>query len=107
MKVEVLYVAECPGHPAAVEMVKDAMAENGLAAKIEEVLVTDEEMAAALRFRGSPTIRIDGDDVEASPAPERGFTLSCRWRAGAREAGLPSREMVVRAIVEAARRRLQ
>jgi hypothetical protein len=39
MKVEVLYVAECPSHPAAVELVRDILAAEGVEAKIHEVLV--------------------------------------------------------------------
>jgi len=52
VKVEVLYVAECPSHPAAVRLVKDALAAEGVAAEIHEVLVRDEEMASELRFTG-------------------------------------------------------
>jgi DNA-binding transcriptional MerR regulator len=32
VKVEVLYVAECPSHPAAVKLVKEALAAEGVAA---------------------------------------------------------------------------
>ena len=39
MKVEVLYVAECPSHPAAVKLVKEVLAAEGIAAEIQEVLV--------------------------------------------------------------------
>ena len=60
MKVEVLYVAECPSHPAAVKLVKEVLAAEGVAADVHEVLVRDEGMADQLRFCGSPTIRING-----------------------------------------------
>jgi hypothetical protein len=56
VKVEVLYLAECPWHPAAVKLVKDVLAAEGVAAEIQEVLVRDEGMADELRFSGSPTI---------------------------------------------------
>lgn len=58
MKVEVLYVAECPSHPAAVKLVRDILAAEGVETKIHEVLVRDGEMASELKFAGSPTIRI-------------------------------------------------
>ena len=35
MKVEVWYVAECPSHPAAVKLVKEALAAEGVAAEGE------------------------------------------------------------------------
>ena len=63
MKVEVLYVAECPSHPAAVELVKDVLAAEGITTEVHEVLISDEQMAGELKFLGSPTIRIDGRDV--------------------------------------------
>ena len=43
MKAEVLYVAECPSHPAAVKLVRDVLGEQGVAADVLEILVTDEK----------------------------------------------------------------
>ena len=63
MKVEVLYVADCPTHPAAVRLIKDVLASESIVAEIREVLVSDDRMAASLGFPGSPTIRVDGRDV--------------------------------------------
>ena len=63
MKVEVLYVAECPSHPAAVKLVKDVLAAEGITTEVYEVLVREEQMAGKLKFLGSSTIRIDGRDV--------------------------------------------
>jgi hypothetical protein len=60
MKIEILYVAECPSHSAAVKLVRDVLSSEGLAAEVRELLIIDETVAAALGFRGSPTIRIDG-----------------------------------------------
>lgn len=60
MKVEVLYVSECPSHRAAVKLVKDVLAAEGITTNVDEVLVRDEEMASDLKFLGSPTIRING-----------------------------------------------
>jgi hypothetical protein len=49
MRVEVLYVAECPFHPAAVKLVRDVLNSEGVAAEIREVLVRDDSMATDLR----------------------------------------------------------
>ena len=99
MKVEVLYVAECPSHPAAVKLVRDVL--QGVAADIHEVLVADERMANELRFSGSPTIRINGRDVAGTTAESKCFALSCRLYPGSQEIGLPPAEMVHRAVIEA------
>ena len=77
MKVEVLYVAECPSHPAAVRLVKDILLAEGLVEKVQEVLVKDERMAGELKFPGSPTIRINGRDVAGETQKARNFAPMC------------------------------
>ena len=100
MKVEILYVADCPSHPAAVALVRDVLAAQGVAAEIAEVLVSDEQAARKLKFPGSPTIRINGRDVAESP--ENGvFALNCRLYPGSFRIGLPPIELVRRAVIEA------
>jgi Domain of unknown function (DUF2703) len=101
VKVEVFYVAECPSHAAAVKLVNDALAAEGVAAEIHEVLVRDEEMASELRFTGSPTIRINGKDVAGESQNPPGFGLNCRLYPGSKRVGLPPAEMVHRAVLKA------
>lgn len=101
MRVEVLYVAECPSHPAAVRLVRDVLHAEGIAAEIREVLVTDARMAGELRFCGSPTIRINGRDVVQDPQKRSAFVLSCRLYPGSQQIGLPPVEQVRRAVIEA------
>ena len=100
MKVEVLYVADCPSHPAAVKLVKDVLDAQGIAAEINEVLVPDEQAARQLKLPGSPTIRINGRDVEERPETAA-FALSCRLYPGSLRIGLPPVELVRRAVIEA------
>lgn len=101
MKVEVLYVAGCPSHPAAVTLVKGVLAAEGVAVEIQEVLVSDERMAAELKFLGSPSIRINGRDVVRTSRESHGFALRCRLYPGSKQIGLPQAELVHRAIREA------
>jgi Domain of unknown function (DUF2703) len=98
VKVEVLYVADCPTHPAAVNLVKQVLAAEGVEAEIHEVLVRDEGMANELGFCGSPTIRINGRDVAGESQNARSFALSCRLYPGSKQVGLPPAEMVHRAV---------
>jgi Domain of unknown function (DUF2703) len=101
VKVEVLYVEDCPTHPAAVNLVKQVLAAEGVEAKIHEVLVRDEGMANELGFCGSPTIRINGRDVAGESQNARSFALSCRLYPGSKQVGLPPPEMVHRAVLKA------
>jgi len=101
MKIEILYVAECPSHSEAVKLVKDVLTTEGMAAEIYEVLVSSEQAAKELRFRGSPTIRVNGRDVAGEPGDVEEFALSCRLYAGSKQVGLPPSELVHQAIVHA------
>ena len=101
MKVEVLYVSECPSHPAAVKLLKEVLAAQGVAAHIHEVLVQDEGMAKELQFPGSPTIRINGKDVAGEAQTDKNFALSCRLYPGSKQTGLPPVEVIHRAVLEA------
>ena len=101
MKVEVLYVADCPSHPAAVRLLRDVLVSEGVAAEICEVLIVDNHMAKAASFRGSPTIRINGRDVVEELFEANECAMSCRLYAGSNQIGLPSVEWVRRAVVNA------
>jgi hypothetical protein len=104
MKIEILYVAECPSHPEAVKLIKNVLAIRGIAAEIHEVLVGNEQLARELRFRGSPTIRVNGRDVAGELGDAEEFALSCRLYTGSKQVGLPPRELVHQAIVQAQRK---
>lgn len=101
MKVEVLYVAGCPSHPAAVKLVKEVLAAQGVVAEVREVLVHDERMARELKFAGSPTIRINGCDVDGGLPSGQPIGLSCRLYAGSKQSRLPAAILVQRAIAGA------
>jgi protein-disulfide isomerase len=103
MKVEVLYVTDCPSHPPAVRLLKDVLAAEGIKAEITEVLVVDAQMASELKFRGSPTIRINGIDI-AGESSDTG-TFACRLYPGSPQIGVPPIELVRRALTQARERR--
>lgn len=107
MKVEVLYVAGCPSHRAAVALVREVLDAQGVATQIEEVLVKDGEMARELQFPGSPTIRVNGRDVAGEAQRAAGFALSCRLYtcSNSKQSGLPPAEVIHRAVLEAQQRK--
>lgn len=98
MKVEVLSVPDCPTHAAAVKLVTDILISERVAARVHEIVVADAKTAAALRFLGSPTIRINGSDVAGEPPRDATFGLACRLYADSEHAGLPHAELVRRAV---------
>jgi hypothetical protein len=72
MKIELLLFEGCPNHAALLPRLRRQVADLGLTAEIEEVRVATPEAAEVLRFLGSPTLRMDGLDVE--PGAERRTT---------------------------------
>ncbi len=98
MEIEILYFEGCPHGLEARKLVEETLAERGVSAKIKLVLVDSNEEAQRRRFLGSPTVRVDGVDVEPG-APDDGFNLECRlyWVEG-KPVGIPTREWVEAAI---------
>lgn len=101
MKVEVFYVPECPHHPSAVKQLKDVLFAEGVQTEINEIEVMDARAAEQYRFCGSPTIRINGRDIAGEPQAPQTFALACRMYPGAQQVGVPSQEMMQRAVREA------
>ena len=77
MKVEVLYFAGCPNHEELVPRLEALLREHG-SPVVELVEVPDDEAAQRERFLGSPTLRIDGLDVEPAAQTRIDFGLKCR-----------------------------
>ena len=104
MRVRFLYYEECPSHEPALERLRDLLREEGISTDVEVVKVETEEQAQQLRFVGSPTILINGQDIDPPP-PDPYYRLTCRaYRLeDGRISPLPSRGMIRRAIDAAAR----
>lgn len=76
--VEILYFEGCPNHPGAAALVERIAAETGVAPAVRLVEVETVEEAKRLRFLGSPTIRVDGCDIEPGADERDMFVLACR-----------------------------
>jgi hypothetical protein len=75
--VELLFWEGCPSHPQALAILRAEMEALGLdAGQIGLREIETDEQALHERFVGSPTIRIDGEDV-VDPG-EQPPALSCR-----------------------------
>lgn len=99
MKVEVLYFQGCPNHAPALERVRAVLADEGVSVNILQLEVNDTAKAESLGFLGSPTVRINGKDVEASEAVTGPVGLSCRtYMYGSAREGLPPVEVIRRAV---------
>ena len=107
MKIELLFFDGCPNHDALLPRLRELLNDSGAAdTAIELVCVEDANEADRQRFLGSPTVRIDGEDVEPGADQRSDFGLKCRLFAtpeGLR--GTPPDEWVLGALERARRRR--
>jgi hypothetical protein len=102
--IEVLYVRDCPHYTAALALVERIRGELGIDAELRASLIGDQAAAERTRFPGSPTIRVDGRDVElGSPSPPVPL-LACRmYRHEHGLAGQPAEQWVRDALLAAGR----
>ncbi len=101
MRVELLYYPECPSHERALELLQEALEAEGVEAPIEMIRIETQAEAEAHRFIGSPTIRIEG--IEVDPHPELPYRLTCRTfvHEDGRLSPLPSLPMLRQVIRQA------
>lgn len=95
MRVEILYFEGCPHHGPTLELTHQVVALLGVQADVREVEVRDQEDAERLRFLGSPSVRVDGVDIEPGTRRRTEFALGCRIYDGS---GVPPRELLVAAL---------
>ena len=99
MRIDFLFWRDCPSHPEARELLRDVLQERGVDAEIVEREVLTQEEAQELAFPGSPTIRVDGRDVDPAGAASRP-ALTCRiyHLPDGRVSPVPSREQLEEAL---------
>ncbi len=102
MKIEILYFDGCPNHELLMARLRALMASAGVDAAVEMRPVESVQAAEAERFLGSPTLRVNGEDVDPSAGGRTDFGLKCRLfptPEGLR--GLPADEWVLDALTRA------
>ncbi len=98
MKIELLYFDGCPNWQKTLEDIDAVLQENHMPVEIELVKVTSAEEAEHLAFPGSPTVRVDGVDIEPD-APTTGFGLASRIYSMEDETvGRPPKEWIAAAL---------
>ncbi len=98
LRIIFLYWEGCPSHEEALARLRQVLEEEGVNAEVEVVRVDTEEEAQRWHFVGSPTILVEGEDIQ--PLPHEPTRLTCRvyrWEDG-RISPLPSPETIRRAI---------
>ena len=98
LDIEFLWFEGCPNHVAARRLLREALEETGVEAIIRELQVHDDAEAQALHFVGSPSIRVNGRDVDADGAAPP-YGMACRvYATAAGPRGVPDKEVLTRAL---------
>lgn len=98
-RIEFLWFEDCPNQAATRELLADVVRELAPGTAIEDIDATDPGVAARIRFPGSPTIRIDGRDVDPAFEDPGDYTPRCRlyWTADGLK-GKPERTWIEDAL---------
>jgi len=93
ISVHIQYFNGCPHSSEMILRVKTAIAEIEEKVDYREILIETNELAEKLKFRGSPTLLINGEDYEMLEEPSE-VSLSCRYY----PKGLPTSEDIRKRI---------
>lgn len=106
--VELLWFQDCPNHHVARTLLQEILTELAPGTAIDDLDATDPIVARRYRFPGSPTIRINGRDVDPSYQDSGDYTPRCRlYRTADGLRGVPERrwiEAALRASLSSGRR---
>jgi len=100
MKIELLIFEGCPNHKFAEEILRESVKALGIIADIEIIYVADNDDAVVKRFLGSPSIRINGKDIEIEENAETQYSMRCRrYKKGDIFEGFPGRDLIKRKLL--------
>jgi hypothetical protein len=97
-RIRFLYWEECQSHNDALTRLKKVLSEVRIEAEIEMIRVESDEEAKRLGFTGSPTILVDGKDIQ--PPTTTHYAMACRayHLEDGRISPLPSEVMIRNAL---------
>jgi glutaredoxin len=100
MKIRFLYFDGCPNKDKALSILNEVIKEKGLNLEMEVIKIESYEDAIKYNFLGSPTIQINGIDIEKERRNDKPL-FGCRFyktKEGLK--GYPTKEMIINAIDE-------
>jgi hypothetical protein len=101
--VEFLYFDGCPNHEALLPHLEQLLHRAEIPVEIALRNVPDDTAAQRERFLGSPTVRVDGHDVEPGAQDRDDYGLKCRlYRTDAGLRGAPLDEWILDALTRIA-----
>ena len=103
-RVEFLWFDGCPNHQAARILLDEVIGDVAPGTIVEMIDASEPAVAVAYRFPGSPTIRVDGIDIDPDFADPGEYSPRCRlYRSAEGLRGIPPRGWVEDAVTRAQR----
>lgn len=88
--IEFIWFSDCPNHATTRQLLAATIDRLTPGTPIVDIDATDPAVAESVRFPGSPTIRVDGLDIEPGFADPGDYTPRCRlYRTSAGLRGVP------------------
>ena len=98
-RIEVLSFPGCPHRGAAIALAERVREQLGSAAEVLLIDIADQPAAEQARFLGSPTIRVDGRDIEPGAERLQEYVHACRlYQVGHSLRGLPEEDWLRQAL---------
>lgn len=99
MRIELLYFDGCPSYQTLLPGLQALLQREGIEDEIELRPVESLDAAEEERFLGSPTVRIDGEDIDPDAASRSDFGIKCRlYRSDEGTSGVPPERWIADAI---------
>lgn len=99
MTIELLYLEGCPHHDATVDLVHSVLKSEGMPGVVQLIRIENSEDANEYDFPGSPTVRVNGRDIEMIPSLRLPVGFACRtYLVEGKQQGLPPRSWLEEAI---------
>src|ERR687887_2588879 len=98
--IELLYFDGCPNHEALLTHVRELVEHVEPAPDVVVRRIADDGAAQRERFLGSPTVRVDGRDIEPGADQRLDYGMKCRlYGTPTGLAGIPEDAWLFRALV--------
>jgi len=98
-EVEFLWFRDCPNHEAARALLDEVIRDMAPGTAVRDIDATDPDVARIHRFPGSPTICVDGRDVDPAFIDPGDYTPRCRlFRSSSGIVHVPERRWIENAL---------
>jgi hypothetical protein len=99
VNIGVLFIEGCPSVLSIITYIKNVISDEAVDAEISLVLIETQEDARRLHFTGSPTVRINGIDIESNMQNNKDYGLRSRhYYLNGTKSDYPTKSMIRDAI---------